>query len=41
MPIVVGAGKPVFSNDDHVVLELLEERRFANGQLFLRYAVSK
>jgi len=41
MPLVVGAGKPVFSSDDHVVLELLEERRFANGQLFLRYSVSK
>jgi dihydrofolate reductase len=39
MPIVVGAGKPAFSNDEHITFELLEEQRFANGQLFLRYAV--
>jgi dihydrofolate reductase len=41
MPIVVGAGKPAFPNDAHVAFELLEQRRFANGQVFLRYAVLK
>jgi dihydrofolate reductase len=41
MPIVVGAGKSAFSNDQHTTFNLLEERRFANGELFLRYAVVK
>jgi dihydrofolate reductase len=39
VPIVVGAGKPVFSTGEHVSFDLLDERRFANGELFLRYAV--
>jgi dihydrofolate reductase len=38
-PIIVGAGKPAFSNDEHITFQLLDERRFARGQLFLRYAV--
>jgi dihydrofolate reductase len=41
VPIVVGAGKPAFPNDDQVALELMEERRFANGQVLVRYAVAK
>ena len=41
MPIVVGAGKPAFRNDEHVALELLEARQFASGQMYLRYAVVK
>jgi|SRR5664280_92764 len=39
MPIVVGAGKPAFPTNQRVAFELLEQRRFANGQVFLRYAV--
>ena len=38
-PIVVGAGKPAFSNGGHINFDLLDERRFTDGQLFLRYAV--
>jgi dihydrofolate reductase len=35
-PVVLGAGKPAFPGG-RVELELLEERRFANGSLYLRY----
>jgi dihydrofolate reductase len=35
-PIVVGAGKQAFANV-RVKLDLLEERRFGNGTVFLRY----
>jgi dihydrofolate reductase len=41
MPIVVGAGKPAFPIDEHLAFELLEERRFASGPVYLRYAVVK
>ena len=40
-PIVVGGGKPAFSVDIPVRLELLEERRFTHGHTFLRYAVAR
>lgn len=36
-PVVVGAGKPAFSGDTHLQLELQEERRFDNGVVYLRY----
>jgi dihydrofolate reductase len=36
-PIAVGGGTPVFPIGDRVVLELLDQRRFANGTMFLRY----
>jgi dihydrofolate reductase len=39
MPIVIGAGKPAFAVDQPVALELLEERHFDLGQMFLRYEV--
>ncbi len=39
LPILLGNGKPAFANNEHVKLRLLEERRFDNGQVLLRYAV--
>ena len=38
-PMLVGGGKRMFPDDLRQPLELLEERRFANGMVFLRYAV--
>jgi dihydrofolate reductase len=39
-PIVVGGGKRSLPDDVRVELELLDERRFANGMVYLRYRVS-
>lgn len=36
-PIVVGGGKPSLPNDVRLDLELLSERRFRNGFVFLHY----
>jgi dihydrofolate reductase len=36
-PIVVGGGQRFLPNDVHVKLELLDERRFGNGVVHLRY----
>jgi dihydrofolate reductase len=36
-PIVVGAGKPAYPPDVRITLELLDERRFGNGMVHLRY----
>jgi dihydrofolate reductase len=36
-PVVVGGGKPALPDGVRLPLELLEERRFANGVVFLRY----
>jgi dihydrofolate reductase len=36
-PIVVGGGKPSLPDDVRVQLELLDERRFGNGTVHLRY----
>ncbi|HUE07378.1 MAG TPA: dihydrofolate reductase family protein [Acidimicrobiales bacterium] len=36
-PVLVGGGKAAFPSDANVQLELLEERRFANGVVYLRY----
>jgi dihydrofolate reductase len=36
-PAVVGAGKPALPTDARADLELLDEHRFANGVLLLRY----
>jgi dihydrofolate reductase len=38
-PISVGAGKPALPGDQRVKLELLEERRFGSGVVYLRYAL--
>jgi len=40
-PIVVGGGKQSLPNNVRFELELLEERRFGNGMVFLRYRVRR
>lgn len=40
-PIVVGGGQRMFPQQIRHPLELLSERRFSNGMVFLRYAVTK
>lgn len=39
-PVIVGGGKPFLPAGVRIGLELLEERRFGNGVVFLRYAAS-
>ncbi len=39
-PVVVGGGRKAFPDGVHVELELLDERRFGNGVVFLRYRTS-
>ncbi len=39
VPIVVGGGKPSLPDDVRLELELLDERRFPNGMVFLQYRV--
>jgi dihydrofolate reductase len=39
VPVIVGAGKPALPDDVRLSLELLDERRFANGTVYLRYRV--
>jgi riboflavin biosynthesis pyrimidine reductase len=36
-PVVVGGGKPFLPNRVRLQLELLDERRFGNGVVYLRY----
>jgi riboflavin biosynthesis pyrimidine reductase len=36
-PIIVGGGKRSLPDDVRVKLELLDERRFGNGMVHLRY----
>jgi dihydrofolate reductase len=36
-PVVVGGGKQALPDDVHLELELLDERRFGNGVVYLRY----
>lgn len=38
-PVAVGAGKPAFPTDLRLDLELIDERRFANGAVHLAYRV--
>ena len=38
-PVLVGEGKPAFSGDARVQLDLLEEHRFGNGVVNLRYRI--
>ena len=38
-PVLLGGGKPAFSADARIRLDLLEEHRFGNGVLNLRYRV--
>ena len=37
LPILVGGGKPALPKNVRLKLDLLEERRFGNGTVFLRY----
>ena len=37
IPIIVGGGKSALPDNMRLELELLEERRFENGEVFLRY----
>ena len=37
VPVIVGAGKPALPRDGRFELELLDERRFRNGTVFLHY----
>lgn len=39
-PVLVGGGKSALPDDVRVQLELLDERRFAGGVVYLRYAVA-
>ena len=36
-PILVGGGKPSLPDDLRLALELVEERRFGNGVVYVRY----
>lgn len=36
-PIIIGGGKPSLPDDVRLELELLEERRFGSGVIFIRY----
>jgi len=36
-PIIVGGGKPALPDNVRLELELLDERRFGNGEIFLSY----
>ncbi|WP_263415803.1 dihydrofolate reductase family protein [Terriglobus albidus] len=38
-PVVIGGGKRYFPSGVRLDLELIEEQRFRNGEIFLRYAV--
>jgi dihydrofolate reductase len=40
-PVLVGGGKRLFPEQVRQPLELLEQRGFGNGMVFLRYAVSR
>ncbi len=40
-PVLVGQGKPAFPSDARAQLELLEERRFGNGVVYLRYGTQR
>jgi len=39
-PAIIGAGKPAFTQDTRADLELLDERRFGNGVVYVRYRVA-
>ena len=41
MPVVVGGGKPALPTSNHLALELLEESRFGNGAVYLRYRMKR
>lgn len=38
-PVLLGAGKPAFSGDASIQLDLVDERRFPSGVVYLRYRI--
>ena len=40
-PVVVGGGKKAFPEDVKINLELLEERKFKSGMVYLRYQIKR
>jgi dihydrofolate reductase len=36
-PVLLGGGKPALPSDGRAEFELLDERRFSNGVMYLRY----
>ncbi len=40
-PVLVGGGKPALPKNIHLALELLEERRFRSGMVYLHYQVTQ
>jgi dihydrofolate reductase len=40
-PVVVGRGKPALPSDLRVALELLDERRFGDGSVYLRHGIAR
>ena len=38
-PVIIGGGKPALPSGDRADLELLDERRFGNGVVQLRYRI--
>ena len=40
-PVIVGGGKPFLPDGLRLGLELLDERRFGNGVVFLRYGITQ
>jgi dihydrofolate reductase len=38
-PVIVGGGKPALPRDTHAELELVDERRFTSGVVYLRYRI--
>ena len=40
-PVIVGSGKRFFPDAVRLDLDLVEERRFRNGAVFVRYAVRR
>ena len=40
-PVVVGGGNRCLPDDVSMELELLDERRFGNGMVYLRYGIAR
>ena len=40
-PVLLGGGKPAFLSDAPVELDMLEDHRFGNGVVYLRYRISR
>ncbi len=41
VPVAVGAGRHFLPGEDRLHLDLVDERRFGNGMVYLRYAVGR